>query len=204
MKFNLISNLIALSAIGVNGCEYVTFQEEYISQGNSTVILQDGGHRFYKKFSGTSIVYAIIDSTYPNGEECIAFNAAVLDPQSHIGIYNFTNKERTVKSDASIYYYPMVGKAKSFTTGEGTQNLDVISGNEPKVVDAQYSDLIFKINKNTGTIGLYYDSKKVTELQKEFFKTGFNFIFVGLRKQGEYITMINTASAEELKVQQQL
>ena len=70
------------------------------------------------------------------------------------------------------------------------------------MVDAQYSDLIFKINKNTGTIGLYYDSKKVTELQKEFFKTGFNFIFVGLRKQGEYITMINTASAEELKVQQ--
>ena len=159
MKFNLICSLITT----VNGCKYVSFHKGWISTGISTVNLQDAGHRFYKKFSGKSEIYAIIDSTYPNGEECIAFNANVIDPISTIGIYNYANKERTVLSDASIYYYPVVSKAKSYMTGAGTDNLDVLSRNAPKEVDAQYNYLIYRINKNTGTIGLYHDDNKVTE-----------------------------------------
>ena len=91
MKFNLITSLIFLSS-SVKGCKYVTFEKGWISTGIKTVNLQDAGHRFYKKFSGKSDIYAIIDSEYLNGEDCVAFNANIIDPNSSVGIYNYSNK----------------------------------------------------------------------------------------------------------------
>jgi hypothetical protein len=35
-------------------------------------------------------------------------------------------------------------------------------------------------------------------MQNDLFKSGFNFFFVDLVKQGEYITLINTAAEDEL------
>ena len=42
-----------------------------------------------------------------------------------MGIYNYSNDKRTVFSDASIYYYPVGSKAKSYLKGVGTKNLEV-------------------------------------------------------------------------------
>ena len=152
MKLNLISSLILLAG-SVKGCKYLTFEKGWISAGISTVNLQDGGHRFYKKFSGRSEIYAAINSEYPDGEECIAFNANIIDQSSHIGIYNYANKERTVTSDASIYYYPVGNKAYSNLVGAGTNKITILE--KPVEVKEQYEYLIYRINRNTGTIGLY-------------------------------------------------
>ena len=195
----------------VKGCIHIELDKKFISIGASTAIIQDDGHRFYKKFSGESDIYALIDSEYPNGEECVKFQANILDSSSHIGIYHFENKARTVKSNASIYYYPVLKKAKSYTLEAGTKNLDVAVEEVPKVsdekepkvavvktpkdIDVQFE---YRINKKTGTIGLYQENKKVSEMQNDLFKSGFNFFFVDLVKQGEYITLINTAAEDEL------
>ena len=38
----------------------------------------------------------------------------------------------------------------------------------------------------------------VTELQSDYFKTGYNYIFIDLEKQGEYVTMIDTTDSDAL------
>ena len=116
MKFNIVSSIIFLLG-SVKSCAHVTFHKGFISVGISTVVLQDGGHRFYKKFSGNSDIYAIIDSQYLDDEDCVVFSGSLLDPGSSIGIYNYSNDKRTVASDAAIYYYPTTTKAKSFLKG---------------------------------------------------------------------------------------
>ena len=176
---NLIYLLIFIIGY-INACHHLTFEMGYISIGIKTVNLQDGGHRFYKKFSGHSDIYAIIDSEYPNGEDCISFDANIFDINSSVGIYNFANIERTVLQDAALYYYPIGSIAKSYEKGEGTKNLETLAS--PVETKKQYKNLMYKINRNTGTIGFYQDKIKIKEFQTEYFKTGYNFMFVDLRK----------------------
>lgn len=66
-----------------------------------------------------------------------------------------------------------------------------MNGNEPQKIDSQYDNIIFKINQNTGTVGVYNDNKMFTEFKSEYFKTGFNFIKVDLWTQGEYVSVID-------------
>ena len=162
MKFFLLASLISLSTTVNGNCAHVTFEKGFITEGKSIVVLQDAGHRFYKKFSGKSDIYAIINSKYLDGKECVAFDASLIDPNSSIGIYNYSNENRTVPSDAAIYYYPTVGIGKSYSKANGTNTLEINEANKPVKVKALYNEIVYKINQNTGMIGIYFDDLLVT------------------------------------------